>query len=156
MDLLQPMAIKHIEETLVQKIKRECQCSFNLEGFQNSTVNCESRELTYATTLEYSDKEGSETASVIAKRLVGQAPFSMAVGGTQLSVTSACTDCEMPMNELTKAASLSLAMGGGLFIGGFLAAIFIAVALVIIVYVLHHLTNTMQIYLFCCISVIGF
>ena len=129
------MAIKHIEETLVQKIKRECQCSFNLEGFQNSTVNCESKELTYVTTLEYSDKEGSETASIIAKRLVGQAPFSMGVGGTQLTVKSACTDCEMPMNI---ASSLSPAEGGGLFIGGFLAAVLIAITLMLIVYVYHH------------------
>ena len=128
------MAIKHIQETLIQKIKRECQCSFNLEGFQNSTIKCESSsELTYVTTLEYSDEEGSETASVIAKRLIGQPPFSMAVGGTQLTVTSACTDCEMPTSKA--ALLLSPTTGGGLFIGGFILAIFITVTLVIIVYV---------------------
>ena len=140
MDLLQEMAIKSIEETLIRKIKRECQCSFNPDGFQNSTINCEKRELTYVTTLEYSDEEGSETASVIAKRTVGQAPFSMAVGGTQFTVRSACTDCEMPTTKASSSSdSLSPAIGGGLFIGGFAAAIFIAVMLVTIAYVYHHL-----------------
>ena len=129
------MAIKSLEETLIQKIKRECQCSFSRDGLKNSTINCENRQLTYATTLEYSDEEGSETASVIAGRIIGQVPFSMAVGGTQLTVRSACTDCEMPS---TKAAAISLspAVGGALFIGGFLAALLIAITVVIIVYVL--------------------
>ena len=71
MDFSQEMAINSIEETLIQKIKRECQCSFNRDGFQHSTINCENRELTYATILEYSDEEGSETASIITKRTVG-------------------------------------------------------------------------------------
>ena len=84
------MAVGHIEETLLEKIKRECQCNFDQDGFQNSTINCENRELTYATTLEYSNEEGSETASIIAKRIVSQVPFSMMVAGTQLTVTSAC------------------------------------------------------------------
>ena len=129
------MATNYIEATLIEKIKRECQCNFNPDGFQNSTINCESSsELVYTTTLEYSNDEGSETASVFAKRLVGQAPFSMAVGGTQLTVKSACTDCEMP----TAKALLSPSVGGGLFIGGFAAAVLIAVIVVIIVYVGHH------------------
>ena len=140
------MTIKSIEEALVQKIKRECQCSFDPDGFQNSTINCENRELTYATTLEYSDEEGSETASVIAKRTVSQVPFSMAVGSTQLTIKSACTICEMPTAKASSTSdSLSPAIGGGLFIGGFAAAIIIAVTLVIIVYVYHHLANSMHI-----------
>ena len=128
------MAVGHIEETLIERIKRECQCSFDQDGFKNSTVNCENGELTYTTTLEYTNEEGSETASIIAKRTASQIPFSMAVGGTQLTVTSACTDCEMPATK-PKLASLSPAAGGGLFIGGFLAAVLIAITLVIIVYV---------------------
>ena len=128
------MATKQIEQTMIQKIKRECQCNFHPDGFQNSTINCaSSSELIYATTLEYSNDEGSETASIIAGRIVGQVPFPMAVGGTQFTVTSACTDCEMP----TVKASLSPADGGGLFIGGFAAAILIVVTLVIVVYVYH-------------------
>ena len=138
MDFSQEMAINSIEETLIQKIKRECQCSFNRDGFQHSTINCENRELTYATILEYSDEEGSETASVITKRTVGQVPFSMAVGGTQLTVKSACTDCEMPSTKAT-ATSLSPGVGGGLFIGGFLTATVIAIVLVIIVYVYNNM-----------------
>ena len=65
----------------------------------------------------------------------------MAVGGTQLTVTSACTDCEIPT---TKSASLVLspAAGGGLFIGGFLSAVLIAIILVTIVYVNYHLANS--------------
>ena len=147
-DLLQEMAIKCIEETLIQNIKYECQCSFNRDGFQNSTINCENRELTYVTILEYSDEEGSETASIIARRIVGQVPFSIAAGGTHLMVTSACTDCEIPT---TKAGSLMLspAAGGGLFIGGFAAAIFIIVTLMIIVYVYNnHLVYQARSFLF--------
>jgi hypothetical protein len=131
------MATKQIEQTLIQKIKYECHCSFGPDGFQNPTVNCpSSSELSYTTTLEYSNEEGSETASVIAGRIVGQVPFPMAVDGTQFVVTSACTDCGMATVE----ASLSPADGGGLFIGGFLAAVLIAVTLVIVVYV-HHAPN---------------
>ena len=129
------MATKDIEATLIQKIQRECQCDFNPDGFQNSTINCESSsELVYTTTLEYSNDKGSETASIIAERIAGQVPFSMAVGGTPLTVTSACTDCEMPIAK----ASLSSAAGGVLFIGGFATAILITVTLVIIVYVGQH------------------
>ena len=131
------MAVGRIEEALIERIKRECQCSFDQDGFQSSTVNCVNGELTYATTLEYSNEEGSETSSIIAKRTVSQVPFLMAVAGTQLMVTSACTDCEMPT---TKSASLSPAVGGGLFIGGFLAAVLITIILVIIVYVNYHIT----------------
>ena len=134
------MAAGRIEESLIERIKRECQCSFDQDGFKNSTVNCANGDLTYTTTLEYSNEEGSETASIITKRTISQVPFSMAVGETQLTVTNACTDCEIPT---TKPAmlSLSLAVGGGLFIGGFLAAVLIAIILVIIVYVYHHLAN---------------
>ena len=87
--------------------------------------------------MEYSNEEGSETASVIARRIVGQVPFSMAVGGTQLRVKSACTNCEMPRVLLeiptTNATSLSPAVGGGLFVGGFVTAIVITVVPLIIV-----------------------
>jgi hypothetical protein len=86
--------------------------------------------------LEYSNEEGSETASLIAGRIIG---FPMAVGGTQFIVTSACTDCGMATVE----ASLSPADGGGLFIGGFLAAVVIAVTLVIVVYV-HYAPNYVE------------
>ena len=145
------MAVGHIEETLIERIKRECQCSFDQDGFKNSTVNCENRELTYTTTLEYSNEEGSETASIIAQRIASQVPFSMAFGGTQLTVINACTDCEMPT---TKSASLAIvlspAAGGGLFIGGFLAAVLIAIILVIIVYVNYHLANCTSIFRIVC------
>ena len=136
--LLQEMATKQIEQTLFQKIKRECQCNFNPDGLRNPTINCaSSSELTFATTLEYSNEEGSETASIIAGRIVGQVPFPMALGGrgTQFTATSACTDCGM----LAVKASLSPAEGGGLFIGGFLAAVLIAVTVLIVVYVHHAL-----------------
>ena len=128
------MATKQIEQSLLQKIKRECQCSFSPDGFQNSNINCgSSNELVYMTTLEYSNDDGSEIASVIAGRIVGQVPFSMVVGGTQFTVSDACTDCEMPAGKV----SLSQADGGGLFIGGFAAALLITVTIVIVVYV-HH------------------
>ena len=129
------MAIGHIKESLIERIKRECQCSFDQDGFKTSTANCENGDLTYTTILEYSNEEGSETASIIAQRIASQVPFSMAVGGTQLTVTSACTDCEI---STTKPAMSSSA---GLFFGGFLTAVVIAIILVIIVYVYHHLAN---------------
>ena len=116
------------------KIGSECRCNFNKSDLLNSKIECKgNNELTYTATLEYSSDNGSETASVIAERIVRQLPFSMAVGG---AVTSACTDCED-----TAKASLSTAAGGGLFIGGFAAAILIALILVIIVYVYQYLYN---------------
>ena len=115
------------------KISSECRCSFNKSYLHDSSIDCKgNNELVYTTTLEYSTDNGSETASVIAERMIRQIPFSMAIGGTQLTVTSACTDC-------TNTVSLSPAVGGGLFIGGFIAAILIAIILVIITYVYHHL-----------------
>ena len=143
--LLQEMATKQVEQTLIQKIKRECQCNFNPDGLRNPSINCaSSSEFTFATTLEYSNEEGSETASIIAGRIVGQVPFPMALGGTQFTVISACTDCGMPAVK----ASLSPAEGGGLFIGGFLAAVLIAVTIVIIMYVHHALYYNIFIDLF--------
>ena len=113
------MAVGRIEESLIERIRRECQCSFDQDGFKTSTANCENGDLTYATTLEYSNEEGSETASIIAQRIASQVPFSMAVGGTQLTVISACTDCEI---STTKPA-MSSPSAAGLFFGGFLTAI---------------------------------
>ena len=145
------MAIGRIEESLIERIKRECQCSFDQDGFKTSTANCENGDLSYATTLEYSNEEGSETASIIAQRIASQVPFSMAVGGTQLIVTSACTDCEITKSPMSSPSS------AGLFFGGFLTAVLIALILVIIVYVYHHLangrstyyySNSMQIYFY--------
>ena len=129
------MAITRIEEVLVENVKYECQCSFSRDEFQNSTIKCENNELIYATTFEYSNDDGSETASVIATRIVRQVPFSVAVGGTHLRVTSACIDCEMPTTEEAGSLMLSPAVGGGLFVSGFAAAIFIVITLIIIVYV---------------------
>ena len=77
--------------------------------------------------MEYSNDEGSETASVIANRLLYQAPFSMTVQGMPVTVTTVCTDC-------TTGATLSQAAGGGLFVGGFvLAALLIGVITLVII-----------------------
>ena len=129
------MAAGLIKESLIERIKRECQCSFDQDGFKNSVVSCKNGDLTYTTTLEYSNEEGSETASIIAQRIASQVPFSMAVGGTQLTVTSACMDCETTKPPMSSPSS------AGLFFGGFLTAVVIAIILVIIVYVYHHLAN---------------
>ena len=131
-----------VEDALVLKISSDCRCNVNKSNLLDSSIECKgNNELTYIATLEYSSDNGSETASIITERIVRQLPFSMAVGGAQLTVTSACADCEMPTNEVAKAASLSQAIGGGLFIGGFVAAILIAVTLIIIVYVYQYLHN---------------
>ena len=98
--------------------------------------------------LEYSNEEGSETASIIGRRIVGQIPFSMAVGVTQLRVKSACADCEMPRVLLemptTNSASLSSAVGGGLFVGRFATAILIIIVPGIIVYVYSTYSGILQ------------
>ena len=122
----------------MSKISSECRCSFNKSYLHNSKIECKDNdELTYTATLEYSTDNGSETASIIAERIIRQTPFSMAVGGTQLTVTSACTaDCD---DTTTASTKVSPAIGGGLFVGGFAASILIALTLMIIVYVLHHL-----------------
>lgn len=79
--------------------------------------------------MEYSTDDGSETASIIAERIVRQVPFSMTVGESQVTVTDAqCADCDIDIIE----ASLSPADGGGLFFGGFIVAALIAAVLVII------------------------
>lgn len=123
------------------KIRSECRCDFNKNDLLNSNIECKgSDELTYTATLEYSSDNGSETASIIAERIVRQLPFSMSVGGFQLTVTSACADCED-----TAKGQLSSAAGGGLFVGGFTAAILIALTLVIIVYVSQYLHSFSQI-----------
>ena len=76
--------------------------------------------------MEYSTDDGSETASVIAGRIVSQAPFSMAVNGMTFTVTSACSDCETQ-------ASLSRADGGGLFIGGLVTALLLISIITIVI-----------------------
>ena len=76
--------------------------------------------------MEYSTDDGSETASIIARRIVSQAPFSMAVSGMTVTVTSACSDCETR-------ASLSLADGGGLFIGGLVTALLLISIITIVI-----------------------
>ena len=84
--------------------------------------------------MEYSSEDGSETASVIAGRIVSQAPFAMAIGGMPVTVTSACSDCQnlIISNSKITAASLSPAAGGGLFFGGFLTAL-VVIGIIIIV-----------------------
>ena len=76
--------------------------------------------------MEYSTDDGSETASVIAERIVSQAPFSMTVNGMTVTVTSACSDCETQV-------SLSLADGGGLFIGGLVTALLLISIIIIVI-----------------------
>lgn len=70
--------------------------------------------------------DGSETASVIAKRITGQVPFSVTIQGTPFTVTSACTEC-------TTTASLSLTAGGGLFVGGFTVAVLLSGIIAIVI-----------------------
>ena len=125
-------SVNYIQEALTLKISSECHCNFNQDDFQDSSINCKSNgEHTYTTTVEYSTDDGSETASVIVERIVGQVPFSMTIEGVPVMVTSACTDCI----SRTPTKSLSLAEGGGLFVGGFAAAALIIITVVIIVLV---------------------
>ena len=113
------------------KIISECQCSFNKSYLLDSSIECEgNNQLTYTAIVEHSTDDGSETASIIAERIVRQVPFSMTFGESQFTVTSVqFTDCH---SDATEASSLSSADGGGLFFGGFIVAAVIGIILVII------------------------
>ena len=117
-----------IEDSLALKISSDCSCSLNKEDFHDSKIDCkDDSELVYSADLKYSNDDGSETASVIASRLTSQTPFSITIQGMPVTVTSVSTDCAP--------TSLSPAVGGGLFVGGFvIAAVLISIiALVIVV-----------------------
>ena len=118
-----------MEDALVLKIVSECRCSFNKSYLLDSNVECGgNNQLIYTANVEYSTDDGSETASVIADRIVRQVPFSMSFGESQFTVTSAqCNYC-----DATEASGLSSADGGGLFFGGFIVAAVIGIILVII------------------------
>ena len=128
------MSTTYIEEALTQRIKRDCQCNFNQSGFQNSTAECRSNsELVYMTTLEHTSDDGSETASVIAGRIVREVPFSMVVGGALLTVMTSCSECDPEIIVTSEEESpITVAGGVGLFFGGFVTAALIAIVLVII------------------------
>ena len=121
--LLQKSAI---EDALVFKISSECHCSFSHNDLHSSSADCKGSELVYSATIGYSTEDGSETASVIAGRIVAQAPFGMTMGGMSVTVTSACSDCQ-------KVASLSPAAGGGLFIGGLVTATVVIVIILVLI-----------------------
>ena len=121
--LLQKSAV---EDALVSKISDECRCSFSHNDLRSSSIDCKGNELVYTATMEYSTEDGSETASVIAGRIVAQAPFTMAIGGMPVTVTSACSACE-------NVASLSPAAGGGLFVGGLVTATVVIVIVIVVI-----------------------
>ena len=116
-----------INEALLLKITNECQCEFNQGGIHDSSTNCKNGELFYSATIQYSNEDRSETASIIAERIVNQVPLTLTVdGGTTVTLTSACTDC-------SQALTLSSAAGGGLFVDGFAAAALIIGAVVAVI-----------------------
>ena len=82
----------------------ECHCNFEQgsDSFNYSSVNCEeSGRLTYISTMEYSNNEGSETASIIINRLnINQAPFFLMVEGVPVRVVAVdCTNCKSTANN---------------------------------------------------------
>ena len=118
-----------IEEALLLRVTSDCSCDFNREDFHDSSINCkDNRELIYSANLKYSNDNGSETAAVIAERIVRQAPFSMMVQGMPVTVTSACTDC-----TTVSATTLSPAVGGGLFVGGFVLAAVLTIIITLVI-----------------------
>ena len=120
-----------IKEALLLKIMNECRCTFNPSSIHDSSADCNSgQEIAYSATIQYSNEDGSETASTITERIVGQVPFTMTVTGESgeqvvVTVTSACVDC--------RALVLTAAAGGGLFVGGFATAALIAAVGMVIV-----------------------
>jgi hypothetical protein len=112
------------------KITNECHCTFDQSSIRDSSADCKSGEIDYSATIQYSNEDGSETASTIAERIIGQVPFTMTVTGGSgeqvvITVTGACTDC--------RALVLTAAAGGGLFVGGFATAALIAAVTIVIV-----------------------
>ena len=100
----------------------------------------DNNELVYKASMEYSTDDGTETASIIAERIIGQTPFSLTVEGSRLMVTSACTNCEtstIPQAAYTEAvpgSSLSISgFGAGMFAGGFIAATLIIGIILLII-----------------------
>ena len=120
-----------ITEAFLLKITNECHCTIDQNAIHDSSADCIKGGLAYTVIIHYSNEDGSETASTIAERIIGQVPFSLTIAGESgrmsVSVSSACTDCR---DKLT----LTPAAGGGLFVGGFLAAALIGgVSIMIIV-----------------------
>ena len=114
-------------------VGRECGCNLELEDFRNSSIQCNgNQEIVFTTNVEYSTDDGTETASVIAERIIEEVPFFMIVQREELVVTSACTDCEtLPDATYTTVyteAESGFPIGGfgvGIFALGFLAAVLI-------------------------------
>lgn len=75
------------------------------------------------TSIEYSSDDGSETASIIADRIIGQVPFSVTAEGMEITIVSACFDC---------GALFTATAAGGLFVGGFVAASLLGIIILII------------------------
>ena len=117
-----------IEKELTTKIVSECRCTFDKTDLYNSTTTCDNGELTYTANVIYANDDGYETASIVVDRLVRQAPFSMTVSGMRVTATSACSDCDTTV----AAASLSPAVGGGLFAVGFIVAALLALIVIIV------------------------
>ena len=126
-----------IEQGLVSKISTECRCNFSRDDFHGSSIDCEdSGKLTYRSTMEYSNNEGSETASVIASRLASQAPFSLMVEGmTVIVVAVDCDDCRSSLLQQS-ATSLSPAAASGLFVGGFVIGALIVFIIIVMITVI--------------------
>lgn len=118
-----------IKEALSMKIANECHCTFDQSSIRDSSATCKNGEIAYSATIQYSNKDGAETASTIAERIIGQVPFTLTItggSGEQVTVTNACTDCRV--------LTFTEADGAGLFVGGFVtAALIAAVSIVIIV-----------------------
>ena len=127
-----------IEQALFLKISTECHCNFSRDDFIESSTDCEdSGKLTYTSTIEYSNNEGSETASVITDRLIHQAPFSLVVEGMLVGVVAVdCTSCRSSLQSDDTCNSFSPAAVSGLFIGGFATGAFIVLITIFIVIIM--------------------
>ena len=121
------------------KISQECRCNFRQgsSGFNHSSIDCEeSGNLTYGSTIEYSNDEGSETASVIIDRLANQVPFFLIVEGVPIRVAAVlvdsinCSNTSTNNNIIISPAAASLS---GMFIGGIVSGIIIVTVILIII-----------------------
>ena len=129
------IAQEFIEQALFSKISTECCCNFSRDDFIDSSTDCEdSGKLTYTSTIEYSNNEGSETASIIFDGLTNQVPFSLVVEGMLVGVVAVdCTSCRSSLQSDDTNNSFSPAAMSGLFIGGFATGAFIVLIAVVVV-----------------------
>ena len=116
------------------KISADCDCSFIEDDLHDSTVVCRDNNgnAIYKAVIEYSSDDGSETALVIAKRIIRQTPFSLTLSdGEDIIVTSATYT-----EGVASTSGLSTSgLGAVMFVVGVAVALLIILSIVLLIIV---------------------